>query len=56
MKAYHKAANFDRLRANFLVPTLMDKVYLEGERQASLEVEHQLLWFRKFYQTLSKKI
>ena len=26
------------VRANFLVPTLMDKVYLEGERQASLEV------------------
>ena len=25
-------------RANFLVPTLMDKVYLEGERQANLEV------------------
>ena len=26
------------VRANFLVPTLMDKVYLEGERQANLEV------------------
>lgn len=30
------------VRANFLVPTLMDKVYLEGERQASMEVCHQL--------------
>jgi len=35
----HLLENSNYIRANFLVPTLMDKVYLEGERQASLEVD-----------------
>jgi len=35
----HLLESSNYIRANFLVPTLMDKVYLEGERQANLEVD-----------------
>ena len=38
MKLYGHEIDQPSPRANFLVPTLMDKVYLEGERQANLEV------------------
>ena len=38
MKLYGHEFDQPSPRANFLVPTLMDKVYLEGERQANLEV------------------
>jgi len=31
------------VRANFLVPTLMDKIYLEAERQGSLEMDGGLM-------------